>query len=306
MIGLKDKYISFLVILAVLIFFIATIARAETTLPELYSSAAKKLLAGTAERGQRVRVLENLQFETGEKFLKVELDGQEREGAFWIQSATRQPEGTLVTLESPTYLFKEPVAESEDPSDPAPQEIEEQNLKSRHPLNPGKIGMSPACTTFIRQDGMFGPWGMHVMNMLSESKHPNLFRENLDDMKGICPRFHQMSFDEKKNFWAWVITSMADGESSCREKLKARGVNGTVAGLLQMHLGKEHVYGCRKGINSLNAKDNIECGLTILNNDIRRTNKLFPRNRNYWEVLRPHTGGGKKVLRFVKKYSPCY
>jgi len=177
--------------------------------------------------------------------------------------------------------------------------------KSHQGLNPGKLGVSSNCNRFIQSNGTFGPWGAYLMGRLNRGEHGNLFAA-AGDTGRVCPKFSRMGDDEKRNFLTWLVASMAAFESGCNEKVKARGVNGTAAGLLQLHMGKEYEYGCRRGMNSLDARANLDCGLTMLDNDVARTGKLFPSTGNYWQVLRPQSAPGRRTLRVTKAYGPCF
>jgi hypothetical protein len=291
------------------------LAAAETEkLPELATSMAQKYLAGVAQSGQEALVVKRERFETGERFAQIRL-GDAKE-AYWVQLAEGEDPrvGERFSLNRTVYLFTSPVAEveEEDPSAALPEPkplgppvYDEETLKSLYPMNHGKLGMASNCKHFITPTGHFGAWGEFMMGKLSPSEHPEFF-SSTGDMARVCPKFKTMTVTEKKNFWVWLVASMANNESSCKPTVTARGVNGTAAGLLQLHKGKEYVYGCKRGINSLRALPNLECGMTILNRDLKRTNLVFPRNKNYWEVLRPHTHGGKKTVRMAKAYKPCF
>lgn len=280
-------------------------AFAAEELRPLSTLAAQERLGGIAEPGQDPLVTEQLRLPSGEHFVKLRFDDGTQ---LWMQYDGAAEVGKRLVIAKKAYLFTEPVVEEgasdETPAPPTPEEGA-LGLKSQHPLNPGKLGVSSNCTRFIDSNGNFGSWGSYVMNRLSKSEHPNLFAPAAD-VGSVCPKFAKMSDQQKKNFLTWFVASMAAFESSCNEKVKAKGVNGTAAGLLQLHLGKEHNYGCKRGMNSLNAQANLECGLLMLDNDVARTRKLFPGKNNYWQVLRPQTSPGKKTLRVTRAYGPCH
>lgn len=278
---------------------------AESELKPLQTLAAQSRLAGIAEAGQDPLVTARYTLpDGGPSFVKLRFDENTE---LWMEFAGEAKVGERLVITKRAYLFSEPVAEEagdEAASEPAP-EIAPLFAKSRQGLNPGKLGVSSACNRFITSDGRFGPWGSYLMGRLNRGEHPNLFAAT-SDMGRVCPKFSRMGDDEKKNFVTWLVASMAAFESGCNEKVKARGVNGTAAGLLQLHLGKEHNYGCRRGMNALNAQANLECGLHMLDNDVARTRKLFPSAGNYWQVLRPQSAPGRRTLKVTKAYGPCF
>lgn len=309
MIRMKSEK-STMVFLVVFLLGLLAAREAFSSPPNLKTATARELLAAVAEKNLRLKVSSLYTFQSGERFAEVE----SKEGKLWLQLLDHQTPrvGDTLQLDTPTYLFREPVVEEME-GDVDQEANQEQNQeawlldsKSRHPFNPGKLGANTACTRFIGTDGRFGSWGAYLMTKLNPNEHPHLFAENQGDLGTVCPRFASMNIQEKKNFWVWLATSMANYESSCNERVKAKGVNGTAAGLLQLHLGKEYNYGCRRGINSLSARDNLECGMTILNRDVRRTGKIFPSKDNYWHVLRPQSGPGARTLRMARQYRPCF
>lgn len=303
MIRMKSEKTTMVFLVVFLLGLLAVREAFSAPLPELSTAAAQKLLAGVAEKGQSFRVSDLYTFDSGERFAQVEVGKQK----LWLQLKDAQSPriGEEILLSEPTYLFREPVVEEEEAAS-ANEPAWPLGGQSRHPFVPKKLGANTACTKFIGADGEFGPWGTYLMGKLSPGQHPSLFAENQADLAKVCPNFSSMNVEEKKNFWVWLVASMANYESSCKEKIKAKGVNGIAAGLLQLHLGKEYAYGCKRGINSLDARDNLECGMTILNRDIKRTGKIFPSKNNYWHVLRPQSGPGSRTLRMARQYRPCF
>jgi hypothetical protein len=188
------------------------------------------------------------------------------------------------------------------PEQPRPARPQTPFAADTEPLDLRSLNWSAACREFVQADGEFGFWGEILFGLFDRQKHPQLFRNDISDLNQACPRFPRLTDEEKKHVWLRIITGMGHYESSCRERLEARGPNGTVAGFLQMHLNNEFKYGCRRGINANNGRDNLECSLIILNNDIRRTNKLFAKGQrlgepNYWHVVQPRHGFGPAGIK---------
>ncbi|RYZ96192.1 MAG: hypothetical protein EOP11_23825 [Proteobacteria bacterium] len=274
----------------------------EGSLPPLQTLAAQSRLGGIAEPGQDPLVTKVYALpDGGPRFVKLRFDENTE---LWMEFAGEAAVGHRLVITKRAYLFTEPVAE-EAGEESAEDSVGKLGLRSRQGLNAGKLGISGACNRFIGGDGSFGAWGTYLMGKLNRAEHPNLFAAAADTAR-VCPKFSKMGDDERKNFLTWFVASMAAFESGCNEKVKARGVNGTAAGLLQLHLGKEANYGCRRGMNSLDARANLECGLHMLDNDVARTRKLFPSGGGYWQVLRPQSAPGKRTLRVTKAYGPCF
>ncbi|MCO5143185.1 MAG: hypothetical protein M9962_08865 [Oligoflexia bacterium] len=286
-------------------------AQADTSngLPALSTNLAKKYLLGVAERGEVLEIRKIEQLPSGEIFVYV-YNPYSRENYGWVQVDRNQKNlliGKTIVLDSPRYRFSQPIVEELD-LDVFESDIEygydELIDLGAYKLNTTKFGMASSCNNFIQANGKLGPWGEHIKKVLSPKTHPLLFSNQIQDIK-ICPKFAKMSVEQKKEFWIWFLAAMANHESTCRPAVKVKAVNGTAAGLLQLHYGHEHKYGCKKGIKSTTAKDNLTCGLTMLNNDIGRTKNWFPRKDNYWDVLRWPRPAAKKTLNIVKAYGPC-
>ncbi len=278
----------------------------ETGLPELLTLSAQEQVAGIAQPGDSYPVVGLRVLAGGHHFAQVLVKGKK----YWLQleKGMTVKVGETLRVERPAYLFKQPVVESVEVGSEkkTAEEVFSTNTTSRHPFDPKALGVNKNCTRFINERGEFGNWGAYLMNRINPQEHPQLFADHYADLDMVCPRFREMNEADKKNFWVWLIASMANFESSCNERVKAQGVNGIAAGLLQLHLGKEYAYGCRRGMDSLDGVQNLECGLTILGRDLARTGKIFPSNKNYWQVLRPQSKPGQKTLRVAREYKPCF
>lgn len=282
----------------------------EDVLPELHSRVAKEALAGILSAGESYRIQEIATLDEGEKFARIVMrDGN----SFWVQmnNDSNLNQGDTLVTEKLTYLWKTPMVEQVAEEDPSSMDdfsdLAEfaEAAGNGYPLNLRQMRMASNCKNFITETGALGPWGSFIASKIGPETHPYLFKP-AKDMAKVCPKFKTMSDSEKERFWIWLVAAVANNESSCIEKVKAKGVNGaTAAGLMQMHLGKEYVYKCKRGINSLNARDNLECGITILNNDIRRTGSVFPVKGNYYDTLRIKREPGKRTLKMVRAYKPC-
>lgn len=304
-----NKILLGLVLMSPTIDIAAIAAPSDEALPELHSLAAKESLAGVLAVGESHRIQELQTLEDGEKFAKIIMrDG----GAFWVQlpKDSQLAQGDTLVTDKLTYLWKTPIveeivaADGEATDDFSDLSDFAEAAGTGFPLTPG-IGMAANCQNFVTKTGALGPWGSFIASTISPQTHPYLFKP-AKDMSKVCPNFKSMSDSEKERFWIWLVAAVASNESSCTERVKAKGVRGaTAAGLMQMHLGKEYLYKCKRGINSLKARDNLECGITILNNDIRRTGSVFPVKGNYYDTLRIKRPPGQHTLKLVRKYKPC-
>jgi uncharacterized membrane protein len=278
---------------------------APSALPPLQTLAAQERLVGIAEPGQNALVTATTTLDSGEGFARVRI-GENTEA--WVQVEGALPiVGESLAISKRSYLFSEPVVEmADDGAAPSEEAVSAEAMRSQQPLVPGRLGVATGCTKFIDSNGYFGTWGAYLMGRINRSEHPNLLSGKQSDLGRVCPKFNSMNELQKKNFLVWMIAGMAAFESACNERVQAKGVNGIAAGLLQLHKGKEYLYGCRSGMNALNGLQNLECGLVMLDNDVGRTGKFFPSSNNYWQVLRPQSAPGKRTLKVTRAYGPCF
>lgn len=142
---------------------------------------------------------------------------------------------------------------------------------------------------FVSKEG-FGPLGKVIKETLSKKSTKDLVYNN-NSFGGACPGYHDMSLDQRKNIWVFVMMSMSHYESSCNDGVINQGPNGLAAGLLQLHSESEDRYvewdpdsNCEKG-SSQNAKKSLKCGLTMIGNQIYKGAQFFD-DRSHWQVLR--------------------
>ena len=76
------------------------------------------------------------------------------------------------------------------------------------------------CKNFIQDNGTYGPWGTDIKNYLEKNQKiktaffdPDLL--GMDTPPKTCPRWKQLSHDEKLKFWVWTFAAIAQDESTC-------------------------------------------------------------------------------------------
>lgn len=169
-----------------------------------------------------------------------------------------------------------------------------------------KMNWGDACDQFTSDDE-FGKWGNMIMKELKSNATPSLM-EGSDDLKKLCPGYKSLNLENRQNVWVLIINAMAFYESSCNKNVTAKGPNGKLIGLLQLHNGKEDVYApnCKKGDGKTPA-GTFRCGLSMLNSQLERGEDLFSR-KSYWDVLRPQARSKKaaKIQRAIKSFPLCH
>jgi hypothetical protein len=162
------------------------------------------------------------------------------------------------------------------------------------------------CQSFSSKRG-YGFWGNLISVELSKTRQYNDLLYGTQDIADFCPNYPMMKLGDRYNVWIVILLNMAYYESSCDQSAKSAGPNGPVTGLFQLHEGYESLYsgGCRRG-DSMFPDRSIRCSLSMLQDQIRRDNKLFS-TKSYWEVLRPQGPANRYYLveAALRGFSPC-
>jgi len=143
-------------------------------------------------------------------------------------------------------------------------------------------------------------------------------------VRPFCPRFNSMSEVDKRAYWAYFFQALAGVEAGLKPTADVRHTEPEVAvedavtkrrvrseGLLQLTYMDAERYGCdfdwetdRKlkandpAKTILQPKNNLECGVTILDKQIIDSHKPLLWRSGYWSTLRP---GGESYRVFAKQ-----
>jgi len=135
------------------------------------------------------------------------------------------------------------------------------------------------------------------------------------DVRRFCPRFYQMQEADKRAFWAYFFQALAGAEAGLKPTTRVRHTEPEVAvvdkvsgrmvrseGLLQLTYEDQERYGCDfdwqkdkqlpandPGKSILQPKNNLECGVKILDKQIIDQKKPLTSQTSYWSTLRPGT-----------------
>ena len=135
------------------------------------------------------------------------------------------------------------------------------------------------------------------------------------DVRRFCPRFYEMQEEDKRAFWAYFFQALAGAEAGLKPTTRVRHTEPEVAvvdkvsgrmvrseGLLQLTYEDQERYGCDfdwehdktlpandPGKTILQPKNNLECGVKILDKQIIDQKKPLLSSSGYWSTLRPGT-----------------
>jgi hypothetical protein len=137
------------------------------------------------------------------------------------------------------------------------------------------------------------------------------------DVRTFCPSFYEMSNTNKRVFWAYFFQALAGAEAGLNPTTnvqhtqpavdKVDGVSHHVIhseGLLQLTYEDARRYGCSfnwawdrwlpghdPAKTILRPRNNLECGVKILDNQIIAQHKPLLSRTSYWSTLQPGTQG---------------
>jgi len=196
---------------------------------------------------------------------------------------------------------------------------------TRAPLEPV---LKPAPSTPIAEEkaqlGDEETWQSDWDGIVEKALTPELLSASAGNgMKQFCPRFQSMSQADKRAYWAYLFQALSGAESGLRAVSNVQHTEPEVAvkdrvshrmvrsqGLLQLTYQDAARYGCDFDWNSdrnlnehdpdktiLRPKNNLECGVKILQRQLIDHQRPLLSKVSYWSVLRPGWPGNQVFLK---------
>lgn len=158
------------------------------------------------------------------------------------------------------------------------------------------------------------PWNPQWDEMVERAIPPEMVSSQVPrDVRQFCPRFYDMDEADKRVFWAYFFQALAGAEAGLNPTTRAHhtepevsvpdavtGMSGRTEGLLQLTYEDEKRYGCdfnwqadrRLRPNDpartiLQPRNNLECGVKILAEQIIVHHKPLLSHSGYWSTLQP-------------------
>ncbi len=157
-----------------------------------------------------------------------------------------------------------------------------------------------------QRDGV--AWSKHVFEQIPVLA-PRLLQKNPGDISQFCAGYADLNERDKKNFWVYLLSSMAELESNHNPATSyteafndAQGNRVVSRGLLQLSIESGNGYGCgfKTASDLHDPLKNLNCGLRILNKWVGNDGKIAGKNgtswqggARYWSVLRKDPNLGK-------------
>lgn len=139
-----------------------------------------------------------------------------------------------------------------------------------------------------------------------------------EDVESFCPTYYTLSYDQRVNFWAYLISAMTKYESAfnplSRYKETTMGTDPITGqavyseGLLQLSYQDSRNYSfCDEFDWSVDSKlsptdprksildpyKNLKCGIQILNHQVMRKNLIGVGSGAYWAVIKSNSSYNK-------------
>ncbi len=150
-------------------------------------------------------------------------------------------------------------------------------------------------------------------------------------VRSLCPRFKDANVEERRTFWAYFFQALAGAEAGLEPATTVRHTEPEVAvtdpvthriarqeGLLQLAYWDSERYGCEfdwekdkelavhdESKTILQPKNNLECGVKILDNQLIAKHQPLLSKSSYWVTLRPR-GLSFKVFMKQMVHVPAF
>ncbi len=157
------------------------------------------------------------------------------------------------------------------------------------------------------------PWNPQWDQIIETAVPPEMLSSQVPrDIRRFCPRFSEMDGTNKRVFWAYFFQALAGAEAGLNpttsvgpakpesgKSVEGKGMRLRREGLLQLAYADQKRYGCDfdwqadRALKAndpartiLQPKNNLECGVKILYNQIIVQHKPLLASTGYWSTLR--------------------
>jgi hypothetical protein len=173
---------------------------------------------------------------------------------------------------------------------------------------------NPLCKNLMDEFGNPGPWGTRMLQAMHDvdasSDLPSCFYERIN-VRSVCPKFPNLSQQEKMRFWLWTFVVKAQEESSCNPAAQAPGVNGLADGLFQMEYSRvwrakaernEHFCKTKESIDTQDLAFQFECTASTLKDMYCDKNLALVNPRGYWQNMNDLS---RRISQRIATYPGC-
>lgn len=186
------------------------------------------------------------------------------------------------------------------------------------PLDKAFTGKGANCSAFISSNGALGPLGQTIFNNISSRGANSPFvvadRPGMSDGPKACPRWRQLTKQDRIHFWIWTFAAIAWDESTCLPNARnSNATNGVAVGLMQLDEQKSgrswRGPNC-KAKSVASANQNVLCSLDIMEELMRGKDGVYKSNghlwgsTSYWQKLKVKDGGN--IGKLIRTFPLCH
>jgi len=174
--------------------------------------------------------------------------------------------------------------------------------------SPAQAKPAPPTPIDIKKVELGGrPWNPEWDQIIEKALPPEMLSSQAPKgVRRFCPRFYEMGETDKRAFWAYFFQALAGAEAGLNPNTSVRHTEPDVGlakrseGLLQLAYADQKRYGCDfnwqvdRALKAndpaktiLQPKNNLECGVKILVNQIIVRHKPLLTPSGYWSTLHP-------------------
>lgn len=168
------------------------------------------------------------------------------------------------------------------------------------------------------QDGK--QWTLHVLQTL-DTLGKNILDVVPADAQTFCPKYSSLSYEQRKDFWAYLMSAMVRYESNFKPEVQyqedfkdSTGKYVISRGLLQLSIESSKGYQC--GISDANELHdpykNLSCGIRILDRWLDRDGRIagqvsssWKGGARYWSVLRSTSKSYTEIVKLTNALPIC-
>lgn len=163
-------------------------------------------------------------------------------------------------------------------------------------------------------------WTVYTFKKI-DTAAPDLIKKTPGDIENFCPSYPSLRPAQKKNFWIYLLSAMAELESNFNPALNytedftdSSGRRVVSRGLLQLSMESGLAYGCplKKETDLNSPTANLDCALRIINRWIKTDGVIrgggtgaWKGGARYWAVLRK-TEHYERIRGWTKLLSICH
>jgi hypothetical protein len=195
---------------------------------------------------------------------------------------------------------------------------EQQTVPTNQPVQPVKTVKRVPSTPIDKKATELGgnTWDPQWNSIVAQALPPTMLSSRVPrDVRLFCPRFYVLGNADKRTFWAYFFQALAGAEAGLNPRATVRHTEPKLAktedvpvtkvrteGLLQLTYADQQRYGCPfdqgadKTLPSddptrtiLQPRNNLVCGVMILENQIIQLHHPLLWHESYWATLRPGT-----------------